>query len=78
MNRTAARALSGIYIALNHTLNPQQRALANDILLQLADQAPDPEIAVLYRSIVETISDDEERDPLPTRPRLRLVDGTRH
>jgi hypothetical protein len=76
MYRTTARALRGIYIALNHVLGPEARAVANDILLQLAETMRDGDVATLYKSILENVSGEEERDPLPRppqRPKLVLV-----
>jgi hypothetical protein len=72
MDKTTARALGGLFVAFNHAMSPTAAALVSDILLQLADESPDREVSKLYRSMVGSVVEDE-RDPLPARPDLRVV-----
>jgi hypothetical protein len=73
MDKTTARALRGLFVALNYSMSREAAELMQDILLEIADQTPDSEICDLYRSMVGAVIKNEERDPLPKRSVLRLV-----
>jgi hypothetical protein len=75
MDGPTARALSGFFIAIAHALPQESADLAGDILLRLADEAPDQAVAELYRSTVLGITRDAERDPPPARPCWRVIEG---
>jgi hypothetical protein len=75
MDGPTARALSGFFIAISHALPEESASLAGQILLRLADETRDQAIADLYRSTVFSVTHDAERDPLPRRPQLTVVEG---
>jgi hypothetical protein len=75
MDGSTARALSGFFIAISHALPRESADLAGDILLRLADSAPDEAVADLYRSTVFGITREDERDPPPSPPKFQVIDG---
>ena len=86
MDKTTARVIGGVYLAICQGLSAEGVTLANDLLYSLADVSPQHEATVLRIIANSSVTDTDydacektlpapERRFAPTPSHLKLVDG---